>query len=393
MVQKTREEVWRELDALGEEEVRKRLADQPDDGADASLIREWLDQKRRVTLDPRTVGILGIVVLGILYTLYFARTFLLPLTIAILLNFLLSPAVRWLKRLRLPEPVGAALVVLGLLGLLGAGAYEIAGPAQEWGAKASASLSEAQARLRLLGRPVERATRAAEQVERAAGGGGEPSQKVVVQGPTLGARLLGVTQSVLTASLEIVILAYLLLATGDLFSLKLVRVLPEFGDKRKAVAIMKEVETAISRYLLTVAMVNLGQAIAVGVVMYLIGMPNAPLWGALAGAAEFLPYVGATMLTIILGLAALVTFDHLGRALLVPGAYMVVTLLQANVISPVVLGRRLALNPVAIFIGLAFWLWIWGLPGAFIAVPVLASLKICCDHIESLAPVAEFLGE
>lgn len=127
--------------------------------------------------------------------------------------------------------------------------------------------------------------------------------------------------------------------------------------------------------------------------MYLIGMPNAPLWGALAGAAEFLPYVGATTLTIILGLAALVTFDHLGHALLVPGAYMVVTLLQANVISPVVLGRRLALNPVAIFIGLAFWLWIWGLPGAFIAVPVLASLKICCDHIESLAPVAEFLGE
>jgi hypothetical protein len=115
--------------------------------------------------------------------------------------------------------------------------------------------------------------------------------------------------------------------------------------------------------------------------------------GALAGAAEFIPYVGALTLVVILALAGLVTFDHVGHALLVPGAYLVVTLLQANVVTPMVLGRRLALNPVAIFIGLAFWLWIWGLPGAFIAVPLLATLKICCDHIEMLAPVGEFLGE
>ena len=344
-------------------------------------------------LDPRTVGVVGILVLGILYTLYFARTFLLPVTIAVLLNFLLSPAVRGLKRLRLPEPVGAAVVVLGLLGLLGAGVYQIAGPAEEWVAKGSVGLSQAQARVQLLGRPVERATRTAEQVEQAATGGKEQQPKVVVRGPTLGARLLGATQSVLIASLGIVILVYFLLATGDLFSLKLVRVLPQFRDKRKAVSIMQEIEIAISRYLATVAIVNLGQGVVVGMVMYLIGMPNAPLWGALAGAAEFIPYVGALTLAVILALAGLVTFDHVGHALLVPGAYLVVTLLQANVVTPMVLGHRLALNPVAIFIGLAFWLWMWGLPGAFIAVPLLAILKICCDHIEWLAPVGEFLGE
>jgi predicted PurR-regulated permease PerM len=108
---------------------------------------------------------------------------------------------------------------------------------------------------------------------------------------------------------------------------------------------------------------------------------------------RIIPYVGALTLVVILGLAGLVTFDHVGHALLVPGAYLVVTLLQSNLVTPMVLGHRLALNPVAIFIGLAFWLWIWGLPGAFIAVPVLATLKICCDHIEMLAPVGEFLGK
>ena len=397
MVRKTREQMWRELDELGEEEVRERLAAHPEDLGEAGLVREWLDQKGHVAarsgLDPRTVGIMGIFLLGILYTLYFARAFLLPITIATLLNFLLSPAVRALKRLRLPEPLGAALVVLGLLGLSGVGAYQIAGPAQEWLAKGPGSLSQAWSRLEGLRRPVERVTHTAEQVEQAASGRGPQPREVVVRGPTFGARLFGATQSVLTASLGIVILLYFLLATGDLFLLKLVRVLPQFGDKRKAVSIMKETETSISRYLVTVALVYLGQGIAVGLVMYLIGMPNAALWGALAGAAEFIPYVGALTLVVILALAGLATFDHVGHALLVPGAYLLVTLLQSQVVTPMVLGHRLALNPVAIFIGLAFWLWIWGLPGAFIAVPLLATLKICCDHIEMLAPVGEFLGE
>jgi hypothetical protein len=270
MVRKTREQVWRELDDLGEEEVRKRLAAQPGEVGEADLVREWLDQKAPVAaelastrLDPRTVGIMGLFLLGMLYTLYFAKSFLLPITIATLLNFLLSPAVRGLKRLRLPEPVGAALVVLGLLGLSGVGAYEIAGPAQEWLAKGPASLSQARAKLGVLRRPFERVTHTGEQVEQAARGGGEQPPEVVVRGPTFGARLFGATQSVLTAALGIVILLYFLLATGDLFLLKLVRVLPQFSDKRKAVSIMKKTEASISRYLVTVVMVNLGEGIVV----------------------------------------------------------------------------------------------------------------------------------
>ncbi len=108
---------------------------------------------------------------------------------------------------------------------------------------------------------------------------------------------------------------------------------------------------------------------------------------------EFIPYVGSTMMMVILLLLGLTTFDSVGQALLVPGSYLAINVIQSNIVSPMVLGRRLTLNPVAIFIGLVFWWWIWGVPGAFIAVPLLATFKIFCDHIETLAPIGEFLGK
>jgi predicted PurR-regulated permease PerM len=346
---------------------------------------------RRVDL--RTIGIVGLFVLGVLYSIYFARGFLLPIAIATLLNFLLSPVVRGLKRLRIPEPVGALLVIVVLVGSLGLGAYALAVPAQEWLARAPASLDRLEARLAELRRPVEQVSRTAEQVQRATSGKGAKPTEVVVRGPSLGSRLLGLTQNLLTAILSITLLVYFLLAGGDLFLAKLVRVLPQFSDKKKAVTIIKETEISISHYLGTIAIVNLVQGVAIGIAMYFVGLPNPALWGALAAVAEFVPYVGAMAMTAVLGLAGMVTFDNLGHALTAPLVYIVINLLQSNVLSPLALGHRLALNPVAIFVGLAFWVWVWGMPGAFLAVPILATLKICCDHIEMLAPVGEFLGK
>jgi predicted PurR-regulated permease PerM len=326
--------------------------------------------------------------------MYFARGFLLPIAIAVLLNLLLSPVVRGLKRVRIPEPIGALLVVVTLVASLGFGVYGLAAPAQHWLAEGPAGVAKVRAKLAELRRPVEQVSRTAEQVARAAASdGGKQAPEVVVKGPSIGSRLLGVTQALLTATLSIVLLLYFLLAGGDLFLAKLVRVLPQFSDKKKAVAIIKETETAISRYLGTVALVNIGQGIAIGIAMYLVGLPNPALWGALAAVAEFVPYVGALSMMAVLGLAGMATFDRLGQAVLPSAVYLVVNLIQANIVSPLVLGHRLALNPVAIFIGLAFWLWVWGLPGAFLAVPIIATLKICCDHIELLAPVGEFLGK
>jgi predicted PurR-regulated permease PerM len=352
-----------------------------------------LGEALRERMEVRSIAITGLFVLAVLYTLYFARAFLLPIVLAVLLDFLLSPIIRTLKRLRIPEPLGAALVLLTLLGAVGAGAYSLAEPARAWVAKAPESVAKVQSRLRDLRRPVEQVTRTAEQVEAATEVSKGGAQEVVLRGPRLSERLFGTTQSLLTGALETVILLYFLLAAGDLFLQKLIKVLPQLKDKKKAVAIARETEASISTYLLTLAVVNVGLGLAVTLVMLLLKVPNALLWGSLAALAEFIPYVGATVMLGLLTMAGLVTFPTVGHALLVPAGYLAVNVMQANFISPMVLGHRLTLNPVAILVGLVFWWWIWGVGGAFIAVPLLATFKIFCDHIESLAPIGEFLGK
>lgn len=344
-------------------------------------------------LEVRSVAITGLFVLAILYTLFLARAFLLPIVLAVLFDFLLSPVIRALKRVRIPEPLGAAVVILALLGVLGGAVYTLADPAREWARKAPQSVAKVQGRLRELRRPVDQMTRTAEQVEAATEVNKPGPQEVVLRGPRLSERLFGSTQSFIVGVLETLILLYFLLAAGDLFLQKLIKVLPLLRDKKKAVTIARETESSISTYLFTVAVVNVGLGAAVTLVMLLLKMPNALLWGTLAGLAEFIPYVGATAMIGLLAMAGLAVFPDLSHALLVPGAYLAVNLLQANFISPTVLGRRLTLNPVAILVGLAFWWWIWGVGGAFIAVPLLATFKIFCDHIESLAPIGEFLGK
>ena len=345
----------------------------------------------RLALRPSPLIILA--VLASLYTLYFARAFLLPVTFAILLTFLLSPSVRWLARLHIPAPLGAAIVVLALIGGVGLAAYELAGPVQTWTAKAPQSVATAERELRKLLKPFERFTRTAQQVETAAGGGAAPqAQEVVVRGPTIVSRIFGSTQRFLAGLLEVVILLYFLLAAGDLFLRKLIKVLPHLTDKLKAIRIARQTEASISTYLRTVALINLVEGAVVAGAMQLLGMPNPLLWGALVTVLEFIPYLGAFTFLVVLFVAALGTYQSLGPALLPPAAFLLINLLQANLFSPILQGRRLALNPVAVFVGLAFWFWIWGVPGAFIGVPILAAFKICCEHIESLAPIGEFLS-
>ena len=341
---------------------------------------------------PQSLTIL--VVLAALYTLYFARSFLLPIAFAILLDFLLSPAVRTLAKLRIPQVVGAALVVLSLLGISSFAVYELAGPVQTWVARAPEAMEAAREELRKLIRPFERVRKTAEEVESAANVSTSPKPPmVVVQGPSIISRVFGSTPRFLASVLEIVILLFFLLSAGDLFLRKLIKVLPHLSDKLKAVRIAREVETAISTYLVTLATVNLAEGLLFAGIMQLMSMPVPLLWGALVATLEFVPYIGAFTIVTVLTIAGLGTFSgSVGRALLVPGAFLLLNTIQVNLISPQFLGHRLALNPVAVFIGLAFWFWIWGIPGAFIGVPLLAVFKICCDHIDMLRPVGEFLG-
>ncbi|HEX3274212.1 MAG TPA: AI-2E family transporter, partial [Gemmatimonadales bacterium] len=214
----------------------------PEGGAVTQPDLGKLGQALRDRVEVRSVAITGLFVLAVLYTLYFARAFLLPIVLAVLLDFLLSPVIRTLKRARIPEPVGAALVILTLLGAVGGAGYSLAEPARDWMDKAPASMARVQERLRVLRRPVEQVTKTAEQVEAATEVAKGGPQEVVVRGPRLSERLFGSTQSFLTGALETLILLYFLLAVGDLFLQKLIKVLPLLKDKKKAVAIARETE-------------------------------------------------------------------------------------------------------------------------------------------------------
>lgn len=339
-------------------------------------------------------GIL-LLVIALFYTLYFARAFFLPVTFGLLLNLLLSPFVRTLKRARIPEPVGAALVVLSIVAAVGIGGYFLADPAQAWIAKAPQTVATANMKIRKLRRPVEQVTKSADQMARAATStsGAPRPQEVTLAGPSFMDRVLSTSATFLAGALETLVLLYFLLASGDLFLQKLTKMLPEFRDKKKAVAIARETETSISMYLSTVTLINVIEALVVSAVMWALGMPNPVLWGVLVFFLEFVPYLGALVMVGVLTLAALSTFDGVGHTIAVPASYLAINLLQAYVLTPLLLGRRLTLNPVAILMGLILWWEIWGVAGAFIAVPLLATLKILCDHIETLAPVGEFLGD
>jgi len=171
-----------------------------------------------------------------------------------------------------------------------------------------------------------------------------------------------------------------------------VTVLPQFKDKKKAVTIARETEAQISVYLFTTTLINIGVGVVTGVALALVGMPNPVLWGVLAGVLNFIPYLGAVVNTVILGLASVVTFERTSDALIPPLVFLGLNLIESNLVTPMILGRRMRLNTVALFIGLIFWWYLWGITGAILAVPIMAAFKIMCDHIESLAPVGEFLG-
>jgi predicted PurR-regulated permease PerM len=361
-------------------------------GAPVPDLRATRDAVERP--EARSIGVTVLAALAVLYTLYFARDFLLPIVFALLLDFFFSPVVRLLARWRIRPPLGALVVLVVLVGSVSVGVYELSGPMQSWAARAPETAMEVQEKMRGLMRPLERVTETAARVEEATGGGDEnQEQRVIVEGPSLVKRLFGTTQRLAADILQVLVLLYFLLAAGDLFLQKLVKVLPNVRDKQAAVQVARKTEASISTYLLTATALNIGEALVVMLAMYLLGMPNPLLWGALVVLLEFIPYIGAAIITVVLALAALTVFDTASQAMLVPLTFLAINLVQGNFVSPMLLADRLLLNPVAVFVGLTFWWWIWGIPGAFIAVPMLAALKIVCDHVTPLAAIGEFLGQ
>ena len=349
----------------------------------------------RRPFDVKSVALTGLFVLAVFYTMYFMRAMLLPLVLALLLSYLLVPLIRALGHLRIRPPLGAAIVLLSLIGLVAYGISLVSEPAAGWVEKAPYSLHQLRQKLLPLKKPIEKVAQATGEIDKLTSTE-EPQAKqpatVVVKRSALAEAFLTQGPEFIASAVVMLILLYFLLAYDGVFLTKIIKVTPRLGDKKRAVSIMREIETQISRYLVTITVINIGLGLAVGTTVYFLGLRNPIMWGVMVAILNFVPYLGALTGIICMTLGAVLSYDSLGYALIFPASYMLIAILEGNFITPWVLGRSLTLNPVIILIALAFWGWMWGIAGMILAVPILATFKIFCDHIEPLAPVSEFLS-
>src|SRR5262249_12149969 len=271
---------------------------------------------------------------------------------------------RGLERLHVSTVVGATVVSLGLLAVLVGGGVALVNPVRTWVSQLPATFEAAGRKLAPARQSLEQGSHAAPALSASCGAPGAPpaapAQPAV---PPFLVQIFGTTAALIAGLAEVLLLLYLLLASGDLFLRKLVEVLPVFRDKRMAVAITEQVQQAVTRYIVTTLMINVGQGVVVGLVLWGLGMHSPWLWGGLTVLLEFIPYLGATGMIILLSAAAFSQFDALGHIFLVPGSYLVIATLQNSLVSPLVYGQRLKLNPVAVLVGVLFWWLLWGVAG------------------------------
>jgi predicted PurR-regulated permease PerM len=333
----------------------------------------------------------GIFVLLLFYTLYVTGEIVVPLVFAVLLKLLLQPALRALGKLRIPQPVAALATMIVFFAVVGLLVYAVAGPAASWVGKAPESLPRIEQRLTVLKRPIDRILNTTQQVEKMTEAPGAGAPSVTVKGPGLSDYLFSGTRSLLTGLGITVLLLFFLLAAGDLFMRRLVEILPTFRDKKQAVEISHEIERNISAYLVTITLMNALVGVATGLAMYAIGIADPVLWGAIAFALNYVLILGPATGVVLFFVVGLLSFDTLWGVLLPPAIYLCIHVVEGELVTPMLVARRFTLNPVLVIGSLIFWDWMWGIPGALLAVPMLAAFKIVCDRVEPLMRLGHFI--
>ncbi len=342
-------------------------------------------------------------VLATFYTLYFASDLVLPFVLAGVLNLLLNAPMRFLhQRLRVPKPLAALVLILVLFGSGGASAAAISVPASGWISKAPQSLPALQAKLAFLHGPIDALQDGMKKLQALMDQtGSNPvrgSQQVVqVQQSgsgiaSVGSSLLIGTRAFLGQIFTMLLMLFFLLYEGDSLLRRFIEIMPTWADKRRAVQITNEIEHNVSLYLATITGMNLLVGSLNFLQCLLLGLPNPLLWGVLAFLLNYIPILGPLTGVVIYFFVALFSFNSVLHALIPPAIYFGIHLLEGETITPMLLARRFTLNPVLVMASLMFWDWLWGIPGAFLSVPLLAVFKIVCDHVDALTPIGHVVG-
>ena len=364
------------------------------------------ETSQRVEVNVRSVALIVVAVAAAMFILQWASEVFIPIVLSILISYALEPIVSALMKIRLPRLAASALVVASLTGALGYTAYAMADDATE----IIASLPDAAIKLRQAmqhGQPtaLENVQKAARELQRtaddAAGQNPVPRgvQRVQIEEPTVDVKeylswgSAGVVAFAGQAVL-VVFFVFFLLASGDLFKRKLVRLVgPSLEKKKITVQILNEIDLQIERFLFVRVVTSVVVGVATWLAFKFIGLEQAGVWGFAAGVFNSIPYFGPVIVAAGTAVIAFLQFGTIGMPTYVSGISLVITSIEGWLLTPWLTSKTAQTNEVAIFVGLIFWSFVWGIWGTLLAVPMLVALKACCDRIEDLKPIGELLGD
>jgi predicted PurR-regulated permease PerM len=341
---------------------------------------------------PLSVGVLVLATLAVVGALYLGKEVVLPIVLALLLKLMLQPIMSVLcDKFRAPPSLAAVFLIICLFLVVAGVALTISVPASAWIQRIPEILPELQQKLEGLRQPIAYLQQAFGAIEKlVTSAGQEPAVTVKDGSGVAGALALG-TVTVLTRFFATMVVLFFLLACGDRLLRGLIEVLPRFSDKRQAVAIATEIQRNIGGYLLTITVMNAAVGVATGLGAWASGLGDPILWGSTAFLLNYVPILGPLVGIGIFLVAGVVSLD--GWAALLPaGLYLTIHIVEGETVTPMLLASQFRLNPVLVIVSLFFWHAIWGIPGALLAVPLLAMFKIVCDHVEALKPVAHIIA-
>jgi len=345
-----------------------------------------IQEAERSVLRPRaSMPLVVLSVLGVLTAMYVARDVLIPIAFALLLALLLSPLLRRLGRLGLPDLASAFILVVGVAAVFTLGVLLLARQAQQWLTEAPATVQQVGQMLPAKFGPLSDLEKTSDAVaEMTTPSPDVKPLEVEVQNQDLALAVVGVSSQFVGSAVIVFVVAFFLLGFSDTLKRQATSSRSSFNERRHVVQLLINVERGISRYLATITLINIGLGIVTGLVLWLLGIPNPILWGVMAATLNYVPHVGAFLCMAILFFVGAVTHQSISYGLMCAGVFMVLTSIESYFVTPMILSRSLQLSPLAVILAILFWGWLWGISGGLMAAPLLTVVKIICDQFESL---------
>ncbi|MES2955753.1 MAG: AI-2E family transporter [Pseudomonadota bacterium] len=382
----------------------------PDAAPDTSEVTTFPEPERlllHMPVDIRNASLMVLAGLGLLFVLHWAKAVFIPVMLSILFSYAFSPLVNWMELKRVPRWLGAAVVLLSILGAMGTTAYALSDEAV---AMVESLPVAAQKFRNALKRSSGKSTSTLDTVQKAASQIEQAAQESAGSGATRGVTRVVVEKgsfnvkdylwsgtigliALIGQATVVIFLTYFLMLSGDTFRRKMLKLAgPNLSSKKITLQALHEITEQIQRYLQVQLLTSALVGVLTWLALWAIGLDNAAVWGIAAGVLNLVPYVGSLITAAASALVGFLQFGSLNMAVLVGGASLVIHTIVGNIVTPWLTSRASRMSPVAVFVALLAWGWLWGVWGLLLGIPIMMMVKSVCDRVDDLKPVGEFLG-